>query len=1090
MNLLVKITRFYIDAYRKELIECLTHNSNNSYIKSITVYTDMFDHQIKVPKTKVLFCKNLPTNTEIAKKCNKKEISIISNAFIKFNEDLNNIPAIDLSKFIFTNKNYIIFSGESKISERSSEEPIFEKDSKNINLNTDKISTNRNIIEIEKINRPNTLIKKSVYSPPPIPPTKRSKKLDVIIISVNYNDYLVLTLKHNIKIFDNITVVTSSDDNKCQEICKRFGVECVVTDVMYENESVFNKGKAINKGISSLKNPDLILLLDADIIVEEKINLQNLSDEVLYTSERIILLNYTSYKDYLQNGKNKRTKLENDKGYGFFQLFCIKNPIINIESPFPENFNDASYSDLEFRDKFKNRLTIQNSCLHLGEPFRNWKGRLTENFLTEEELKEQIESIRPFRLNDYFDKIYCLNLDRRKDKWQKVSNQFEKFKIEVQRWSAIDGQTISDETFDLYNPNKIVGEDASNLGIVENKNSIACLLSHLQIILDAKKNNYKRILIFEDDIIFHKDYKSRMSKVVNSEWKILYLGASQFDWTGIVIDNDFYRCKKTLGTFAYAIDCSLFDEIIYLLENGKSSIDNLLTQIQKKYQNDCKVLFPNVISCDVVDSDIRESKDDTEYRINMKWPKNKFEFKTVSVIIPCFGHSNFLEECVDSCLNQSILPEKILILLMDEESQMMKEIIENKSNRIECIISGQKKLSEARNYLVGFLETEYFIPLDADDKLPENFIEEITKIDSDVVYVGAKYFGDSDGCWPDPISEEINWQLLTTFRRNSLVCTALIKKDAFIQSGQYSENLWAYEDMDLWIKMYSKNYQFEKCFNTYLYYRKVKKQESLLSKANSSKESIQNLQKLITKNELYKRIPKIIHWVWIGEKTPPQKIVDTWKANLPEGEWEYKLWNETNFDMECCPFLKESYRLKKYGICVDYIRAKVLDEFGGIWLDADCVINKDISSFLQYDFFGCWENESFINIGLIGASKNNDIFKNILEYYQKIDLNLEEVLTNNNLFVKEIGTGPIVLTNEISKIHNISNGGFPVLFINNDKKFRIETPDTFVLDDSINGRVNFAVHLYDGSWIEEKNVKWSTVVQESYNNWKSKNKLK
>ena len=50
------------------------------------------------------------------------------------------------------------------------------------------------------------------------------KKLNVIIVSVNYNDFLLPTLTRNIETFDNITVVTSNEDKMCQMMCEKFKV--------------------------------------------------------------------------------------------------------------------------------------------------------------------------------------------------------------------------------------------------------------------------------------------------------------------------------------------------------------------------------------------------------------------------------------------------------------------------------------------------------------------------------------------------------------------------------------------------------------------------------------------------------------------------------------------------------------------------------------------------------------------------------------------------------------------------------------------------------------------------------------------------
>ena len=44
-------------------------------------------------------------------------------------------------------------------------------------------------------------------------------------------------------------------------------------------------------------------------------------------------------------------------------------------------------------------------------------------------------------INDYFDKIYCINLDRRRDKWLDVQKEFIKHSLVVDRFSAVDMQS-------------------------------------------------------------------------------------------------------------------------------------------------------------------------------------------------------------------------------------------------------------------------------------------------------------------------------------------------------------------------------------------------------------------------------------------------------------------------------------------------------------------------------------------------------------------------------------------------------------------------------------------------------------------------
>lgn len=70
-------------------------------------------------------------------------------------------------------------------------------------------------------------------------------------------------------------------------------------------------------------------------------------------------------------------------------------------------------------------------------------------------------------------------------------------------------------------------------------------------------------------------------------------------------------------------------------------------------------------------------------------------------------------------------------------------------------------------------------------------------------------------------------------------------------------------------------------------------------------------------------IPKIIHYCWFGEsKIPPliQKCIKSWKKHLPD--YEFKLWNEENFNVNSTLWTQHAYELKKYAFVSDYVRLK------------------------------------------------------------------------------------------------------------------------------------------------------------------------
>ncbi len=152
-------------------------------------------------------------------------------------------------------------------------------------------------------------------------------------------------------------------------------------------------------------------------------------------------------------------------------------------------------------------------------------------------------------------------------------------------------------------------------------------------------------------------------------------------------------------------------------------------------------------------------------------------------------------------------------------------------------------------------------------------------------------------------------------------------------------------------------------------------------------------------------IPKIIHYVWIGGKSIPpkfQRYIDRWNLLLPE--WEFRRWDESNFDMNSSAFLKKAYAHKKWAFASDYIRIKVLYENGGIYLDTDEELLQPLDIFLSHDAFWGLEPGLRMQAGVFGCSKQHPILEKILSYYDKLD------------FIWNNATIPLVIGDHIYKI--------------------------------------------------------------------------
>ena len=81
-------------------------------------------------------------------------------------------------------------------------------------------------------------------------------------------------------------------------------------------------------------------------------------------------------------------------------------------------------------------------------------------------------------LSDFFDKIYCINLEERVDRWEKCLQIFQEYGIDS--YEKINGVRVLEQDYP-YLENK----SRSQLGYA---------ISFYKIIKNAYKNNYKNIL--------------------------------------------------------------------------------------------------------------------------------------------------------------------------------------------------------------------------------------------------------------------------------------------------------------------------------------------------------------------------------------------------------------------------------------------------------------------------------------------------------------------------------------------------------------------------------------------------------------------
>ena len=100
------------------------------------------------------------------------------------------------------------------------------------------------------------------------------------------------------------------------------------------------------------------------------------------------------------------------------------------------------------------------------------------------------------------------------------------------------------------------------------------------------------------------------------------------------------------------------------------------------------------------------------------------------------------------------------------------------------------------------------------------------------------------------------------------------------------------------------------------------------------------------------RIPKTIHYIWVGGKEMPdeyRRFIGTWKEHSPE--YELKRWDESNYDFSKCDYMKEAYECGAWGFVPNFARLDIIYEHGGIYLDTDVEVLKSMECLLNDDAF-------------------------------------------------------------------------------------------------------------------------------------------
>lgn len=245
---------------------------------------------------------------------------------------------------------------------------------------------------------------------------RRSERLEAVTVCVGYDDFLQETAKWNVPHFDRWIIVTTPGDLKTREVCRRYNLECVLSEDAQRHGHLFNKGRLAERGLQHTSADGWRIHIDADIALPHRfrhmLEMSDLQYDSIYGIDRAMVHGYEQWQKFLKTGWLQSGAYDyhcyvgfpkgldvgtrwvhTQMGYvpiGFFQMWHSSQDEwrgIRVK-PYPSQHGNACRSDVQHGlrwDKHKRAIIPEVIGIHLDSEVvdrgTNWNGRKTRRFV-------------------------------------------------------------------------------------------------------------------------------------------------------------------------------------------------------------------------------------------------------------------------------------------------------------------------------------------------------------------------------------------------------------------------------------------------------------------------------------------------------------------------------------------------------------------------------------------------------------------------------------------------------------------------------------------------------------------------------------
>jgi mannosyltransferase OCH1-like enzyme len=587
-------------------------------------------------------------------------------------------------------------------------------------------------------------------------------------------------------------------------------------------------------------------------------------------------------------------------------------------------------------------------------------------------------------------------------------------------------------------------------------------------------NNYYKDV--EKHTLLSVDIKDEERHTLLLQDKIKYINVKNNNWNEICILNDkdskIYRKNNysDCGTFYYEKN----DLIVNWDKHGNEKF--YLSNADKIYYSNSyfEKHFKKIFIIDENEYFYYNMKDNYLY---------SFDLNNILYNVKNNNENFILSNCINNCINNRILYfiennkytyERKLYLYGNKELKLLDNdfnLLNNNDNYNNLKLNYLEEYTLNKNYELyinykkdsinnKFRENDkiIFMFMDNNNLLDIDFLDILNKIDYLQIYYNYKII----------IFENI----FNKYKYDKCLynkCYNIIYYFNIDKTLNYLLNDDNFIKKDDIFYIYSQNYIYfnhKIRYNRLLFYDKYDINSFDINSSNTKYLTIKEYYQKNHKNILNisknnsENIPKIIHFIWIGNNIPEKYLeyIETWIRYHPD--YHFCFWNNNNIPKLVNQELFDN--ANDYAMKVDILRYELIYFLGGIYIDCDFLCIKNIDELINnLDNFCSYESKEFITNAIFGFVREHKFLYNVIENLKYNFFSYKNVV-NNNSYIPKI-TGPEYFT-ELCNIFDKINKYQKLNIFDTEIFYSYTFENKYHNNNIIIQKENYGIHMWGNSW--------------------------